>query len=270
MDWIDIDRLVLSDARPEGFVPRPSEGLRSSMRTHGPIDPVVVRAVDDGAFEILSNPETWQAAGELAIHQVPVVVMDDVNDDEAADIVKEQYTSRAGNPISEAESFVAQLKAHRWWKGDGSALPRGAVSRVARATGHSRPYVANALRLLQLPLSVKEDVKAKRLSVGQARPLLALTSRSDQVRLAARIKAEGLTARRVEKLVKGRDEVRTAEARAQAEAPAEKDPDLVRLEQKVGELLGAQFTIDGDKATINFYGNLDILDGILSKLGYQG
>lgn len=270
MDWIGIDRLSLSAAKPDGFIPRPSEGLRASMRAHGPIDPVVVRALVDGKYEILSNPETWQAAGELAIQKVPVVVVDDVDDDEAADIVREQYGSKAGNPISEAESFVAQIKARGLWEGEGRALPRGAVSRVARAAGHSRPYVANALRLLRLPLSVQEDIREGRLSVGQARPLLSVGSRSEQLRMAARIQNEGLTARQAEALAKTARAGRSESTTRDNSKSTTKSADLLRLEQQVSTLLGARFEIDGGKATIDFYDNLDILDGILSKLGYRG
>jgi len=267
--WIDIDRLQLAESRPTGFVPRPNLALLRRMQTHGAIEPVVVRPITAQRFEILVRPDVWVAAGELSIHQVPALILDYIDDDEAEELVREHYVTEEQDPVSEGEGFLALMERQGWWDGGRASLPRGAISKVARAVGRSRPYVANALRLLKLPDAILEEVRHGRLTVGQVRPLLGLTSRSEQLRLAERIGREGLTARAVEEAVKsGLD---TPRQRQEAPAANEaKSADIRRLEQQVTELIGAEFTLEQGRAVINYYGSLDILEGVLEKLGYKG
>jgi ParB family chromosome partitioning protein len=268
-DWIDIDRLQLAQSRPAGFVPRPNLSLLRRMQTHGAVEPVVVRPITKERFEILVRPDVWIAAGELSIHQVPAIILDDIDDDEAEELVREHYVTEEQDPVSEGEGFLALMERQGWWDGGRAAMPRGAISKVARAVGRSRPYVANAVRLLKLPDAILEEVRRGRLTVGQVRPLLGLSSRSEQLRLAERIRREGLTARAVEEAVKS-GAISLATKPEAAAADETKSADIRRLEQQVTALIGAEFTLEQGRAVINYYDSLDILEGVLEKLGYKG
>jgi len=269
-EYLDIDLLQLSDHRPARFVPRPSIALLRRMESHGAVDPVVVRPAGAGRYEILSHPDIWVAAGELSIAKVPAIIREDIDDLEAADIVRDHYVSAPDDPISEAEGFLTVMQRNGWWDGRSAALPRGAISKVARSMSRSRPYVANSLRLLKLPVGIQEELRGGRLSMGQARPLLRLSSRADQLGLARRIKAERLTARQAELEARTLSQGRPPRAPEQTGLMEKKSADIVRLERRVTDLLGAEFRLDEGRAVINYYGDLSILDGILERIGYRG
>ena len=234
------------------------------------MDPVVAREAGDGSYEILSRPDVWVAAGELSISKIPVLMLDGVDDEEAADIVRDHYVAGDDDPISEAENFLAIMERNGWWNGRSQEYPRGAVSKVARAVNRSRPYVANALRLLKLPTSIRSSLRRGGLTVGQARPLLTIPSTVDQLSLARRVEAEQMTARDVEKAAKEMMGEGDSSPPATADKPKEKSADLVRLERRVTDLLGAEFSIEEGRAVINFYDDLTILEGVLERLGYRG
>ena len=260
MTEVGIEQLHLSPARPAGFIAKPSLALRQRIAKHGVLDPVIVRRLHPGSYEILSNPVAWVAAGEAGLHSVPVVVQEDLSNEAAAAIVRDHYQSPTLNPIDEAQSLNDQLQAL------GGRGQYGVIARLARKTGRSRTYVAHALRLLALPDAVQTLVRSGRLSPGQVRPLVTVQGRALQTRLAHRILAEGLSAREAEALAA---EHRSGGRISVTEVEQAVDPDVLRLQQAVSELIGCPFEIRGDEAVINFFGNYEVLDGVLRQLGYR-
>jgi ParB family chromosome partitioning protein len=263
-DRLPIDLLQLSDARPAGFIPRASPELIERVRRHGPIDPVVVRPIAGGRYEILSNPEAWVATGRAGRHEVPVVIRDDLSTELAAEIVREQYGDRrAPSAIDEAQRFMDELQAL------GGPGRRGAISRVAAAAGRARAYVAHALRLLELPEDIQALVRQGVLSPGHVRPLVSLRDPVLQRRLARTMVDERLSVRAAERLVRG-SRTTTPVATAAA-APSSDATDLRRLESRMTELIGCPFQVDpkAGRATIQYFGDLEILQGVLERLGYQ-
>lgn len=258
---VGIEQLQLSSAKPPGFIPKPSLALRQRIAKHGILDPVVVRRVGPSRYEILSNPVVWVAAGEAGLHSVPVVVRDDMDDEEAAEIVGDHYQTPRLNPIDEAQTFDDELQA---LGGQGAF---GAIARLARKLGHSRTYVAHALRLLALPKAVQALIRSGKLSPGQARPLVTVPGSDLQVRLAQRILAEGMSAREAEVMAA---EHRLGKPSAFREEEPAVDPNVARLEQAVSELLGCPMEIRDGEMVINFFGNYEVLDGVLRQLGYRG
>ena len=259
---LPIDLLQLSDARPAGFITRASPELIERVRRHGPIDPVVVRPIAGGRYEILSNPEAWVATGRAGRHEVPVVIRDDLSSEIAAEIVREQYGDRrAASAIDEAQRFMDELQAL------GGAGRRGAISQVAAAAGRARAYVAHALRLLELPEDIQTLVRRGVLSPGHVRPLVSLRDPVLQRRLARTMVDERLSVRAAERLVRGS---RTTTATAPAAATSDAT-DLRRLESRMTELIGCPFQVDpkAGRATIQYFGDLEILQGVLERLGYQ-
>jgi ParB family chromosome partitioning protein len=261
---IELDRLSLTNYRQHGLKPNDSPALRRRIQGHGCIDPVIVRPCPDqpNRYEIISNAETYIAAGKLGLTKVPVVVRDDLDDGEAEDILREQQLAAAGNPIDEAESLEQQL--------DEQSLVHGgkpSIARLARLTGKSRSQVSRALALLALPPEVQDHFRAGRLSAAHGRLLVKLKNPAEQKRLASKAVREGLSVRALGDLVTGANDTEVAPA---ASAP-EKDPDTLRLERDLTALVGSPISIDhaNGTLTIQYFGNFETLEGILLRLGYR-
>ena len=144
--WAGIEELHLSPLRLPGPLPEVPSSLARLVDSHGPVDPVVVRSRPRG-YEILSNAETWLAAQRGGWHEVPIEIRDEIEDAEAAEILRLSNRSQGSDPIEEARQFDAEL-ARRCPDG---RRPHGAITRLARERGRTRSYVAHALRLLKLP-----------------------------------------------------------------------------------------------------------------------
>lgn len=260
-DTVGIERLTLSPARPPGYVPKPSPTLQRRVTKYGVLEPIAVRSLPERKFEILSNAPVWVAAGRAGLRDVPVACHKDLSETEVADIVAEHYTLAAHDPIEEARSFEDQLEEF------GGRSVHGAISRFARQQGLSRTKVAHALRLLDLPEAIQYMVSVAELTPGQARPLISLKDHPEQGALAAEIERENLSVREIERIA--------SRLRAQSSTHSkpvtsnEHNPDVQRLELDVANLIGSPFEIRGDEAVFNFFGDFDVLEGILKRLGYE-
>ncbi|MGI9284447.1 MAG: ParB/RepB/Spo0J family partition protein [Pseudomonadales bacterium] len=262
MQTLGIEQLSFSRYRQTGAVPKASQDAIRRIQDHGFIDPIVVRpALEPGMFEILSNPEAVLAAGRLSIPDVPVVVREDLDDRQASAIVRDQHTTQVGNPIDEAEWFQERLIE----AGEGD---KASKAKVARLTGTTRSHVSRSLSLLTLPLDVQAHLRAGALTAGHGHLLATLKKASAQHELAHRALRDALTVRQLDKLVKGIGQGVTPVAAAQSPA---KDPDTLRLEQAMSELIGCPFAIDHANGTVNidYSGRMDVLEGLLQRLGYD-
>ena len=261
-DTLELDQLSLDHYRRHGKVPKDSLELQRRIQDHGIIDPIVVRPLKSqpGRYEILSNPESYIAAGKLGLTRVPVVVRDDLDETEADEIIRAQHASVKGNPISEAEWFQEQLSEQREIYGK-----KPNIARLARLTGRSRSQVSRLLALLTLPLEVQEYFRNGRLSAAHGRFLAKLKDPRAQKQLASVAVKKGLSVRDLEGEVNG-------EGRAAAtNTEAKKDADTLRLERELTALVGSPVEIDqgAGKLTVNYFGNFETLEGVLEKLGYR-
>jgi len=261
---VDLDRLSLRVFRQSGTVPKDTPELRRRIQKHGFIDPVVVRrdADDPDRFQILSNPEAYIAAGKLGISRVPVVIRDDLDDEAAASIVRAQYDSVKGNPIEEAEWYQERLDAQKDLD-DGPAN----IAKLARITGKSRSHVSRSLTLLTFPPEVQNCFRRGELSAAHGRFLSKIKNPAKQIALAALAVNQKLSVRDLQAAVGNA----AGEAAPKPVVSAAKDPDTLRLERRVTELIGSPTTIDTvtGELRINFFKNYETLDGILSRLGYR-
>lgn len=267
IERLPIDLLHLSASRPPGFVPRPSSALVERIRRFGPIDPVVVRPEGaTGRYEILSNPEVWVATGRAGHHVVPVLIRSDLTSEQAAEVVRQQYGGvTATGPLEEARGFLAALESH------GGPMRRGSITAVASEVGRSRAYVAHALRLLDLPDDILALLERGELTPGHLRPLVTLCDPQLQRALVRQFIDQRLSVREAEQRVR--------ETRAAAPAPVRPEPrsahapdvDVRHLESRMTDLLGCQFHVDAKRgvAEIAYYGDLEILQGVLERLGYR-
>ena len=265
--WVGIEQLELSPHRPDKGVPRVSSQLLTQVRAHGPLNPVVVRPCGTDRYEILSNAETWLAVQRAGQHQVPIEVRDDIDDAEASELLELAADKGRSNPIAEAEAFLQRVDEL------GGRQKRGAIAQTAREEGRSRSYVSHALRLLTLPNIVQDLLTSGALSAGHARALVSLPDRRRQIRLAQRVQRDALSVRQLEDLVFGRG-TRTPTKAGVAErtqTPSE-DPDIRHLEMQITELLGCPTFVDTEQGqlVIRYMQDLEVLEGVLDRLGYAG
>ena len=261
-DWLGIEKLSLARMRPQNRIPTVSIRLLETVRKHGPLAPVVVRRVGDG-YEILTNAETWLAAQRLGKRQVPVEILPEISDEEAAEIVDGSYSpSDRDDPLAEARFLADRLDEL------GGRSKRGSIQRLAGITGLSRTYISHALRLLRLPLQIQDFLRSGQISVGHAKLLVAIDSQEDQWALASQVATEGLSVRETELLVRA---AREGKPEPEAVADAGEDPDLIRLERLLTGILGAATSIDASagKVVIDYARDLDVLDGVLQRIGVQ-
>ena len=196
VDGTYFDEIAIGAITPNPRQPRQNfdedtlEELASSIREVGLLQPVVVRKVMPGHFELIMGERRWRACQLAGLEHVPAIVRGTPDDELLREALMENLHREQLNPLEEAAAYQQLLD-------DFSATH----DELARKVGRSRPHISNTIRLLQLPPQVQRRVAAGVLSAGHARALLALTDPEEQDRLAHRIVAEGLSVRAVEEIV---------------------------------------------------------------------
>ena len=194
------------------------EELTASIRSHGVIQPIVVRKTGDG-FRIIAGERRWRAAQRAGLTRVPVVFKDVGAEQTSQTLLElaliENIQREDLNPIDEAKAYRRLV--------DEFHLTQDAV---ASAVGKDRATVANTLRLLKLPPEVQNDVASSALSMGHARALLALPTDTVQLQAAREVKTRGLSVRETEALVKSALEGREIGAPTPRQAKAAPAPDV--------------------------------------------
>lgn len=254
---VDLDSIVSGPMQPRTHFDEASlEGLAESIRSHGIVQPLLVRR-RDGGYELIAGERRWRAAKLAGLSRVPVVVKE-VPDESLLEIALIENIQRENlNPIEEAQAYKKLIET--------VGLTQEAL---ASRVGRDRSYITNYLRLLRLPEDLQQLVKEGRLSTGHARTLLALTHPDLQRRLARQIIDGGLSVRATEQLVHKATEEKPARA---ATAPHPIDPNIRAAETKLRRALGTQVKIiqlSGDgrgKVEISFFNTQD-LDRIYNLL----
>ncbi len=249
---VAIELLRPSRVQPrKNFTQDDLDSLASSIRQKGVLQPIIVRADRDhpGAYEIVAGERRWRAAQLAQIHEVPVLVKD-IDEREMLEIAIIENVQRANlDAIEEANAYTNLMEnfGHD-------------VNSVVDVVGKSRSYIANTLRLLQLPARVKEMVVSGVLTAGHARALVGLDNAEE---LADRISKLQLSVRETELLAK-------KPHRKSAKKPeAAKDADLRAVEKNLSESLGLRVSVndrDGKGEVRIAYSSLDQLDEICRRL----
>jgi ParB family transcriptional regulator, chromosome partitioning protein len=187
--------LPLSSLHPNRFQPRSHfdesaiQELSESIRAQGIVQPLVVTPEGDG-YAIIAGERRWRAARRAGLESVPVVIRQVADDRELLELALVENLQRSDlNPMEEAEAYAALQEKFGL-----------SQEEVATRVGKARTTVTNSLRLLRLPEEVRELLREGRLTAGQARPLLALTTPDEQIELADRAIRDGLSARDLERL----------------------------------------------------------------------
>jgi ParB family transcriptional regulator, chromosome partitioning protein len=164
--------------------------LAASIREVGLLQPVVVRRVMPGRYELVMGERRWRASQEAGLEHIPAIVRGTTDDDLLREALMENMHREQLNPLEEAAAYQQLLDDFGATHGE-----------LARKVGRSRPHISNTIRLLDLPPAVQRRVAAGVLSAGHARQLLRLGDPEAQDRLAHRIVAENLSVRAVEEIV---------------------------------------------------------------------
>lgn len=225
--------------------------LIASVKRQGLLQPILVRPVDGGRFEIVAGERRWRAAQAAQLHDVPVLVRR-LTDEEAFEVALVENIQRQDlNAIEEAEGYKRLIEDYGHTQED-----------IARIVGKSRSHVANLVRLLDLPDDVRDLLIDGWLTMGHARALLTAP---DPSALARDVVQMGLSVREVEARAK---KPRAARPKAPPR-PAARSADLESLEGQLTEQLGLrvrlEFDGEGGKLTL-FYSDLDQLDMICQRL----
>ena len=188
---VETDRLVPGRFQPrQDFAADALESLAASIREQGIVQPIVVVPRGD-KFEIVAGERRWRAAAKAGLTRVPVVIRERRSDKELLELSLVENLQREDlNPLEAAAAYARLKEEFHLTQED-----------VARRVGKDRATVANALRLLKLPFSVREKIRDGSLSGGHARALAGLVSADDQERLADEILRRALSVRQTEKRV---------------------------------------------------------------------
>lgn len=233
--------------------------LAESLKRHGVIQPILVRADsdNDGQYEIIAGERRWRAAQMAQLHEVPVII-ETFSDEQALEVALIENLQREDlNPIDEAAGYKRLLDEHGHTQ-----------EKLAEILGKSRSHIANMVRLLNLPDGVQNYLRDGRLSMGHARTLVTVKQPES---LARDIIKQNLSVREAEKLAaKGA----IAKKKKKSNKAEFKGPDTIALEQRLSEVLGMRVTISpkksakgsvGGQVSIEFR-DLDQLDDVINRL----
>lgn len=250
-DMVSTSTLNINEIIPNKEQPRKTfdqtalEELADSIRQHGVLQPLLVRPLPNGAYQLVAGERRWRASRLAELKEVPVIIKE-LTDTEAMEIAIIENLQREDlNPIEEAEGLQTLIDKCGFTQEE-----------VATSVGKSRPAITNALRLLKLPEDVREMTKKGEISAGHARALLSFDSQALMQEVAAKIVSDKLTVRDVEKLAK---RPKTAETK---KAPHRRDSIYDEVELSLTEALGRKVKVYNGRSKgtleIEFYSAEDL------------
>ena len=250
---LSVDKLQPGKYQPRTHMDQASlENLADSIRAQGIMQPIVVRLVNDGKYEIIAGERRWRASHIAGLKEVPVIIKEIADDVALAMALIENIQRENLNPIEEANGIQRLINEFEMTH-----------ETAAQAVGRSRSAVTNLLRLQNLHAVVQEMLAQSKLDMGHARALLTLEG-AKQITAAEEIVQNQLSVRSAEQLVKKLSSVERSSVKTTT-----MDRDVLRLQEALAQSLGAVVTIDGAKngsGTLKIrYASLEQLDEIISK-----
>ncbi len=227
--------------------------LAESIRAQGVVQPVLVRPLGDGRYELIAGERRWRAAQLAGLREVPAVIRTIPDRAAIAVALIENIQREDLNPLEEAAALQRLITEFELTH-----------QQAAEAVGRSRATVSNLLRLLDLSTEVQQWVRERKLDMGHARALLPLPP-ALQREAAHQVLLRGLSARETEQLA------RRLQQNAAEPLPAPPlDPNVRLLQDDLSERLGARVrvrhTVSGKGCVVSHYSNLDELDGIIARV----
>lgn len=232
--------------------------LAASVRASGVVQPIVVRELPGGRYQLIMGERRWRASQLAEKPTIPAIVAQ-VSDEQAMEMTIVENLQRADlNPIEQARAYQRLGEQFQMTQEE-----------MAQRTGKDRASVTNFLRLLKLPAPVQEAVERGELTFGHARALLALEDEAAILAAAGKVRALGMSVRQTESYVQG---LLNPEGRAERAAKLEdaKDPNVREAEDRLRRRLGLKVTVEdkrGRGRVIIEYAGVDDFDAILGALG---
>lgn len=255
---VPIEKLSANPDQPRrSFDQEDLDDLANSIREKGIIQPLIVRPVGSGAYQIVAGERRWRAAQRAQLHQVPVLVRN-LDDTEVLEIAIIENIQRADlNALEEAVGYRQLMDRFGHTQ-----------ERLSQALGKSRSHIANLLRLLTLPDDVQALVREGKLSAGHARALITSENPSE---LAQKVVRGALSVRATEAMVKKQLAGDAGQGKPTRKQPSEKDADTRALEGDLSAMLGMKVSIDhkpgGESGRVVIsYETLDQLDDLCGRL----
>ena len=245
---VPVDSIVANPDQPRThFDDDTLEELAASMREVGVLQPIVVTETGDG-FVLIAGERRWRAAKRAGMTSIPAVVREGTGSSTLVEALVENVQRQDLSPLEEANAYRHLLENYGMTQ-----------EAVADRVGKSRPTVSNTLRLLQLPPAIQTLVDNGQLSAGHVRPLIGMEDAAYGTHLAEKAVAEGWSVRQMEEAVRTRKSLESGPApQVRALRPVE----IIELEKRLGERLGAPVKIDYR----NEKGKLEIKFGSLEEL----
>ena len=254
-------RLRVEEIIPNPHQPRVNfdedslEELTASVGEVGVLQPVVVRALDDGRYALIAGERRWRAAKRVGLSEIPAMVRSADDQASLTQALIENVQRQDLSPLEEAAAYQELLEEYGMTH-----------EQVASAVGKSRPAVSNTLRLLQLPAAIQGMVERGDLSAGHARALLGIEDAAYAEHVAVRAAAEGWTVRQVEEAARARQATPGPSGRARV---TEVRPvEIVELEQRLRDQLGSKVNIRyrNQKGKVEIaFGSLEDLERIYRR-----
>lgn len=253
--------LKISDIEPNRDQPRKDfneEALREladSIATHGVLQPLLVRPLAGGGYQLVAGERRWRASRMAGLSEVPVIIRE-MTDSEMTQIALIENLQREDlNSVEEALGYKSLMDAYNLTQDE-----------VAKAVGKSRPAVANVMRLLNLPEEIQNMLKEGEISAGHARALLGIADKENMIKIAKSIAPQDLTVRDVERLAKKQSSDKKPKAEKQHQKRA---PIYDEVELSLNEHLSRRVKVMNDKGNngtlqIEFYSEDDLVQ--LAKL----
>jgi ParB family chromosome partitioning protein len=264
----EINRLPLTALQAGKYQPRQKmeagalQELAESIREQGVMQPLLVRLVAPGKYEIIAGERRFRAATIAGLQEVPVLVSGADDQAAAAMALVENMQREDLNPLEESQGLARLIEEFGFTH-----------EQAAKAVGKSRSAITNLLRLAQLAKPVQAMLLAGDIDMGHARALLPLPGAS-QVALAQKIASQGLSVREAERmsaaLAIAGGQIGDKRAKSSSAGGASRDPDTRRLAQEMADLIGlnVQFKFKGKGGEIRIgFSQFDELDSLLKKLG---
>ncbi len=259
---IEIAKISPNPFQPRlDFDQRSLDELKQSIKQNGIIQPIAVRRMNTGTYELISGERRVRASQELGLKTIPAFILNVENDSEMLELGLIENLQRENlNPIEVSLSFKRLMEECRLTQ-----------DQVAEKVGKERSTVTNFLRLLKLPEKIRQGVRENKLSMGHARALLSAPDEKTQLRLYTKIVEDGWSVRKIEEEVKGKESKKTSRPSGTAvPAGLRGDAAFSAIETRLRHKFGTKITIrknaaGGGEIGIEYY-NADDLDRLIDLL----
>ena len=249
---VPIEQIIANRNQPrQDFNPKEMQELTDSIKANGILQPLTVRDLDDGKFELIAGERRLRSAREAGLETVPVYILSIEADVEMMEYALIENIQRVDlNPIEEAEGYAILCGKYNL-----------AQEEIAKRVGKSRPAIANSLRLLKLPPEIKSALKSGDISAGHARAILGVRKSLQMMTLYQKVMRSGLNVRQTEELVKNIAESSKELQKIQKSGP--RNSEIVQIENKLISKFGTKVVIQKKrggkgKIQIEFYSENDL------------